>query len=69
MRKIYENYFFEYFNEFSKLINNVDHNNLREVALLANEVKKKNKKIIMVGNGGSASIASHLAVDFTKLLV
>ena len=61
-----ENYFFEYFNEFSKLINNVDHNNLREVALLANEVKKKNKKIIMVGNGGSASIASHLAVDFTK---
>ena len=61
-----ENYFFEYFNEFSKLINKVDHNNLREVALLANEVKKKNKKIIMVGNGGSASIASHLAVDFTK---
>ena len=33
-----------YFNEFSKLINNVDHNNLRG-ALLANEVKK-NKKIL-----------------------
>ncbi len=61
-----ENYFFEYFNEFSKLINNVDHNNLRKIALLANEVKNKNKKIIIVGNGGSASIASHLAVDFTK---
>ena len=34
--------------------------------MLANEVKKKNNKIILVGNGGSASIASHLAVDFTK---
>ena len=39
-----ENYFFEYFNEFSKLINKVDHNNLREVALLANEVKRKIKR-------------------------
>ena len=32
MRKIYGKLLFEYFNEFSKLINNVDHNNLREVA-------------------------------------
>ncbi len=30
------------------------------------DVKKKNKKIIIVGNGGSAAIASHFSVDMTK---
>jgi D-sedoheptulose 7-phosphate isomerase len=28
--------------------------------------KQKNRKIIIVGNGGSSSIASHAIVDFTK---
>jgi D-sedoheptulose 7-phosphate isomerase len=31
-------------------------------------IPKKNNKIIIVGNGGSASIAAHAAVDFTKVL-
>jgi len=30
------------------------------------EVTNKNKKIIIVGNGGSAAIASHFSVDLTK---
>jgi D-sedoheptulose 7-phosphate isomerase len=30
------------------------------------KIKKKNKKIIIVGNGGSAAIASHFSVDMTK---
>lgn len=30
------------------------------------KAQKGNKKVIIVGNGGSASIASHLAVDFWK---
>ena len=30
------------------------------------EVKKTMKKVIIAGNGGSAAIASHVAVDFTK---
>lgn len=30
------------------------------------EIKKQNKKIIFAGNGGSAAIASHCSVDFTK---
>lgn len=29
-------------------------------------VKNKGKKIIIAGNGGSAAMASHVAVDFTK---
>jgi D-sedoheptulose 7-phosphate isomerase len=32
---------------------------------LAQEMRAKGGKIIFVGNGGSASIASHLAVDFS----
>ena len=30
------------------------------------EVKKNGKKVIIAGNGGSAAMASHVAVDFTK---
>jgi D-sedoheptulose 7-phosphate isomerase len=30
-------------------------------------IKKKNNKIIFVGNGGSAAMASHVSVDFTKV--
>tara|TARA_B100000700_G_C15007077_1_gene839077 strand:- start:1014 stop:1574 length:561 start_codon:yes stop_codon:yes gene_type:complete len=30
------------------------------------DVKKNNKKVIVAGNGGSAAMASHIAVDFTK---
>ena len=30
------------------------------------EVKKNNKKVIIAGNGGSAAVASHVSVDFTK---
>ena len=31
------------------------------------KTKKLNNKVIIIGNGGSAAIASHVAVDFTKL--
>lgn len=31
------------------------------------KVKKKNGKLIFLGNGGSAAIASHCSVDFTKV--
>ena len=30
-------------------------------------IKKQNKKIIIIGNGGSAAIASHATVDFLKV--
>ena len=30
------------------------------------EVKKNGRKVIIAGNGGSAAMASHVAVDFTK---
>lgn len=50
--------------------------NLHDVSLIKNlqilrkkilNCKKKNKKIIIFGNGGSASIASHFALDLTNV--
>lgn len=39
---------------------------LMELKKLLVDVRTNGKKIIMAGNGGSAAIASHCAVDFTK---
>jgi D-sedoheptulose 7-phosphate isomerase len=62
-----KNNFFEKFNELLlKAINSIDNNLLVQAADLFKEVKKNGKKIIVVGNGGSAAIASHVAVDLTK---
>jgi D-sedoheptulose 7-phosphate isomerase len=36
---------------------------MKEILL---EVKKNGKKVIIAGNGGSAAMASHVTVDFTK---
>ena len=40
-------------------------NNVKQVIINA---KKNNSKILIFGNGGSAAIASHVSVDFTKNL-
>ena len=62
-----KNYLNRYFNEQSELIKKVNYNNLIAVTKLINQVKKNKKKIIIIGNGGSAAIASHASVDFTKV--
>ena len=49
-----------------KLISNI---NLKEIELLAKKIKKyKNtkNKVIILGNGGSASICNHVSVDLSK---
>ena len=61
----------KYFNSYNKnifnLLNRVD---IKKINALVNKIVnlRKENKIILVGNGGSASIASHVAVDFTKIL-
>ncbi len=37
-----------------------------QVSDLVESVTSNSKKIILIGNGGSAAMASHVAVDFTK---
>lgn len=62
-----ETNFFENFNQLlTKAINSIDNNQLANAAKILKEVKNTGKKIIVVGNGGSAAMASHVAVDLTK---
>ncbi|MBT5087208.1 MAG: SIS domain-containing protein, partial [Deltaproteobacteria bacterium] len=44
----------------------IDSAQLNQAALLVWETHQSGNKIILVGNGGSAAMASHVAVDFTK---
>ena len=62
-----KNFFYNYFKNFTHtFLDNVDY---KLFFVVANEIIKTNKnngKLIIVGNGGSAAIASHVSVDFTK---
>ena len=60
------NYFNKYIDKISKILKNADTKNLENTAKLILKIKKDKKKIIIVGNGGSAAIASHVSIDFTK---
>ena len=59
-----------FFDSYYKKINNklidVSSSSLIEAALLIENIEKTSGKVILVGNGGSASIASHVSIDFTK---
>ena len=59
-------FFDEYFAAISKSLRSVDTIELCHCVNLVEECVEKNGKIIIAGNGGSAAIASHVSVDFTK---
>jgi phosphoheptose isomerase len=57
----------EYLGNLVQILQGIDcTGELIEFANLCREVSKRGGKIIFAGNGGSASVASHAAVDFTK---
>ena len=57
-----------YLQDFIELLNpsNESIEELVKVCNLLKKVSSKNKKVLIFGNGGSASIASHFSVDLTK---
>ena len=57
-----------YLEDFSDLLKPNDEliEKLISVRNLLEEFRKNNKKVLIFGNGGSASIASHFSVDLTK---
>ena len=61
------NYFEKYFNDVYNFLKNNNKESFQKSIDLIKNLKKKNK-IIFVGNGGSASIASHCSIDFNKTL-
>ena len=60
-------FFDKYFNDIYDQTANVDKSKLLKIINLLQKVNRNNK-VILAGNGGSASMASHVAVDLTKFL-
>lgn len=60
------NFFRNYLDVVSNAIKAVDIGLLDETARLINAVRRTGGKVIVVGNGGSAAIASHVSLDLTK---
>ena len=59
-------FFEKYFNSIFTNISQVNTDKLISITKMILNMKLKGGKIIIVGNGGSAAIASHVSVDFTK---
>lgn len=60
------NFFSEYIGTICNALKSTDLALLEEAALLIGRSKINGGKILIAGNGGSASIAGHVAIDFTK---
>ena len=59
-------YFSKYFESVGQKLNSIDPTQLEQAAAMVWAAQKAGKKVIIAGNGGSAAMASHVAVDFTK---
>ena len=56
----------EYFEDLQKIISEISKDDIVKVISLLEEARKNGKKIFIVGNGGSASTATHFACDLNK---
>jgi D-sedoheptulose 7-phosphate isomerase len=63
-----KNFFKKYFyNQINLLkIDDEEINKLEKIKKLLKIIKRKRKKVIIFGNGGSAAISSHVSIDLTK---
>ena len=59
-------YLSDYLNKLSNLVIKFNHKDFYKIIKLLQKIKKNKKKVILVGNGGSAAMASHVSVDLTK---
>ena len=59
--------FLKYKNSISSVLEKISEKDLINSIQLIKNTIKKNGKVYLVGNGGSASIASHVSVDFAKI--
>jgi D-sedoheptulose 7-phosphate isomerase len=59
-------YFKKYFESVGQKLNSIDPTQLEQAASMVWSAHESGNKIIIVGNGGSAAMASHVAVDLTK---
>ena len=62
-----KNYLKSYLDKFSKILIDYNNKDFLEISQILKKIKKNKKKVILVGNGGSAAMASHVSVDLTKM--
>ena len=63
----FEKYFKNYNKSIYNLLNDLDISLIDKSVELIQDCKKNKGKTYIIGNGGSASIASHVSVDFAKV--
>ena len=63
----FEKYFKNYNKSIFNLLNDLDISLIDKSVELIQDCKKNKGKTYIIGNGGSASIASHVSVDFAKV--
>tara|TARA_B100001287_G_C22623752_1_gene501436 strand:+ start:438 stop:980 length:543 start_codon:yes stop_codon:yes gene_type:complete len=63
MKEIFESFLKQYQ---ESILKDIDVKTLLSAAELIKKMVNNNGKIILAGNGGSAAMSSHVAVDFTK---
>ena len=61
------NYLKNYLDKFSKILLDYNDKDFLKIIQIIKKIKKNKRKIILVGNGGSAAMASHVSVDLTKM--
>ncbi len=61
-----DEYFEKYFSHLSQKITSIDHAQLISCVSIIQQTHMSGGKLLIVGNGGSAAMASHLTVDFLK---
>jgi D-sedoheptulose 7-phosphate isomerase len=60
------NFFQEYLQIFAQHVIDADHDDLERAFELISSTRQRDGKVIVVGNGGSAAMASHVSIDLTK---
>jgi D-sedoheptulose 7-phosphate isomerase len=61
-----EEYAKRYSKELINLISSIPYSDLKKISTILEIAWHNNKKIFLIGNGGSASTASHIACDLSK---
>lgn len=60
---------FNYFNEMKEIIDNINKKEIKRVVDILYTARKQGKTIFIMGNGGSASTATHMVCDLAKCTI
>jgi D-sedoheptulose 7-phosphate isomerase len=59
-------YIQDYFRDLSGIINKISKDDIGKVITMLDNARKEGKRVFIIGNGGSASTATHFACDLNK---